>query len=217
VEDSNGPNLNAEGDNIILNTLVDIPTPESHSESHSINGAHQMNMRGVFLHVLGDALSSVAVIAASGVTIAVSRPTPPGWVMYLDPIISLLISALVFHASIPLVMQATVILLQRAPATVDLAQIRSILENTPGVVGIHELHVWELVSGKTIATVHLSFRVSEMCAEDYATSVAQIKEKMHQAGIHSITVQPEFVADNASMELERTEKDVRKIDISVAL
>ena len=82
------------------------------------------------------------------------------------------------------------ILLQSVPSTVNVETIKERLVELPGVVDVHELHVWELSEQNMIATVHITSD-----SDDNLATVAQIKGFFHHYGIHSTTVQLEPLAD----------------------
>lgn len=145
-------------------------------------------MRGVFLHVLGDALGNVGVIAA-GLLIWL---TDYSWRHYADPVISLLITCIIFSSALPLVKSASFILLQGVPSSVPLDRVRSSIAAVPGVINVHELHVWSLSESKTVASVHIMVR-----SEDFVGASKAIRKVLHRFGIHSSTIQPEIVGTNA--------------------
>jgi zinc transporter 1 len=101
-----------------------------------------VNLHGVFLHVLGDALGSVGVLI-SGLCLLLM---PWSWKVYIDPIISLLIAGIILYSTIPLVRHTARIVLQGVPENVDLSALRAALRALPGVQGVHELHCWCAVS-----------------------------------------------------------------------
>ncbi|EST05198.1 Cation efflux protein [Kalmanozyma brasiliensis GHG001] len=160
----------------------------SHSGGHS-HGEGSMNMQGVFLHVLGDALGNVGVIAA-GVFILTSSAW---WRFYSDPAISFLITIIIFHSALPLVKSASYILLQGVPASVSLESVRQSIMSVDGVLNLHELHVWQLSESKIVASVHVLVDCSSGQTEKYMEIAAKIRANLHGWGIHSSTIQPEFV------------------------
>lgn len=108
-----------------------------------------INVRGAMLHVLGDLLGSVATVVA-GVVILLS-----GWVP-IDPLLSLLVAALVLRSAIGLLRQAGHILLEGTPAEIDPQRLSAALqESLPGVRDVHHVHVWSLSSGHHLATMHI--------------------------------------------------------------
>ena len=157
-----------------------------HSHGH---GEGSMNMRGVFLHVLGDALGNVGVIAA-GLFIMLSDAP---WRFYSDPLISFLITIIIFHSALPLVKSASFILLQAVPTSVSLEEVREAIKSVEGVINLHELHVWQLSESKIVASVHVLVDCSSNQNEKYMEIAAQIRNELHHWGIHSSTIQPEFV------------------------
>ncbi len=160
----------------------------SHGGGHS-HGEGSMNMRGVFLHVLGDALGNVGVIAA-GLFIMYSSAW---WRFYSDPAISFLITIIIFHSALPLVKSASYILLQGVPASVSLEAVRKSIQAVEGVINLHELHVWQLSESKIVASVHVLVDCSAGQTDKYMSIAAHIRDNLHAWGIHSSTIQPEFV------------------------
>ncbi|CED82790.1 Zn2 transporter ZNT1 and related Cd2 /Zn2 transporters (cation diffusion facilitator superfamily) [Phaffia rhodozyma] len=154
------------------------------SKSHGHGHGGSMNMEGVFLHVLGDALGNVGVIA-SGLIIMLCKGQ---WRFYSDPAISFLITCIIASSAIPLVKSASFILLQATPSTVSLDDLRDSILAVSGVISVHELHCWQLSEAKIVASVHvLVDRENE-----YMATVDSIRRVLHNYGIHSSTIQPEF-------------------------
>lgn len=107
-----------------------------------------LNMRGAFLHMVADAAVSVAVIiAAVGIIYT-------GW-HWLDPVASLLISAVILWGTWGLLRESFQLSLNAAPVSVDLAAVRRYLENLPEVAAIHDLHIWAVSTTETALTCHL--------------------------------------------------------------
>jgi cation diffusion facilitator family transporter len=150
--------------------------------------AGSMNMHGVFLHLLGDFLGSIAVV----VTAVVVWQSEWKGRHYLDPVLSLVIVIIIVVATVPLVKQSALVLMQTTPSSVDLVGLRKGVEKIKGVLGMHELHVWSLVGDKLIASAHVTFKD----AASYVKVAARIKAFFHVNGIHSITIQPEFIGKN---------------------
>ncbi len=114
---------------------------------HDAHGAN-LNVRGVFLHVLSDALGSVGAIVAGGLILWT------GW-LWVDPMTSLLIGGLILFSSFGLVRESVDILMQATPRHLNLAQIQHTMESVPGVARVHDLHVWTLTSGLFTLTAHI--------------------------------------------------------------
>jgi cobalt-zinc-cadmium efflux system protein len=98
-------------------------------------GSESMNVRGAFLHVVSDALGSVAVIVA-GLVILFT-----GWVQ-ADPLFSVLVGLLIFYGAFKLVRESVNVLLEGAPRGIDVGKVEKRIREQEGVVGIHDLHVW---------------------------------------------------------------------------
>ncbi|XP_043229187.1 zinc transporter 1-like [Amphibalanus amphitrite] len=149
-------------------------------------GAQQMNMRGVFLHVLADAIGSVIVIISA----VVIWKTDWEYRMYVDPALSVIMVMLILRSVYPLLLDSAMILLQTVPTHIQVDFIeQKILREIDGVLAVHEFHVWQLAGDRIIASAHI--RCHNLA--DYMTIAEQIKQLFHNEGIHSTTIQPEFV------------------------
>jgi len=148
-----------------------------------------LNVHAVFLHYLGDAVSSLMVLISG---FFIHFFSDQKWTEYVDPVSSLLIVGLILWTTIPLVRRCAMILLQSTPTEIDLNKIRSSLYQVEGIVSVHDLHVWQLVDGMIIASVHIA--VEE--GADFNNLVSEVKRIFHEVGIHSSAIQPEFVPRN---------------------
>jgi len=151
------------------------------------------NMIAVFLHYLGDAVSSLFVLSTG---LIIHFVPDKAWVHYIDPASSLLIVAIILATTIPLVKRCSMILLQSVPSTIEMETLRSDILKLRGVLQLHDFHVWQLVDGMIICSVHL------ICEEgtDYTTIVSAVKQILHSQGIHSSAIQPEFVQRNLAAD-----------------
>jgi len=167
---------------------------ESTPEPPSImqHNHENMNMRGVFLHVLGDALGSLGVIV-SGLIIWLTNFKQR---YYIDPIMSLFITAIILKTTIPLVRKAAKILLQAVPDTVDVKKIHEDLEKIDDVIDIHEIHIWQLSNDLLVASLHITCLRS--C--NFMKLASTLKEILHSYGIHATTIQPELVDEDYKKE-----------------
>ena len=165
---------------------------KENGQGHNTSSGHSMNITGVFLHVLADALGSVVVC----VTSLVIMLTDWEYRFYLDPVLSLVIVVIILASTWPLLRDSTLILLNTIPAHIDLLDLETRLVTTvAGVSSIHELHVWRLVGRRVVASCHLEMTPPPIGTEpvDHHMHVArQVKEFFHKAGIHSTTIQLEY-------------------------
>ncbi len=113
-----------------------------------LHGSHDLNIRSAFLHVLGDTLSSVAVIAAA-IWIAFTGQT------FVDPLLSIAIAVLILVSSFSLLREALRILLQFAPRDVDTEAVIRDIESVAGVDGVHNVHLWSLCSNINVLDAHV--------------------------------------------------------------
>ena len=166
----------------------------SHHKAKSGQSGHHshgdLNMRGVFLHVMGDALGNVGVILSA----LVIWLTSYSWRFYADPLISLLITVIILASAIPLCKAASRILLQAVPAGIDVNEIKADIEQLPNVLSAHHLHVWQLSDTKLVASIHvqLGFDFKGEGSAQYMQLAREIRKCLHEYGIHSSTIQPEF-------------------------
>lgn len=160
-----------------------------------------MNMEGVFLHVLGDALGNIGVI----ITALFIWKTDLLWKYYADPVTSLVITAIIFSLALPLCRKALKILLQATPPNVDLNAILQKILQIPQVKLVHDFHIWNLNEDILIALLHLQLvddcAPGELNQKAFTQVVGSVREILHRYGVHLVTVQPEF----ADISLPATE------------
>ncbi len=142
---------------------------------------HDLNMRGAFLHVMGDLLGSVAAIV-TGVLIWVW-----GW-MWADAVGSILISAIIILGAWRLILDSVNVLLEGTPRHISLAAVESTILETSGVGGVHDLHVWTISSGIEALSAHITHDESVVHSE----LLAAVRSKLHDRfGIDHLTIQME--------------------------
>ncbi len=108
---------------------------------------HDLNIRGAFLHMLGDALSSVGIIVG-GVAIAYTGA------LWIDPALSVLIGALILWSAWGIIGESLNILLEGAPRGVELRSVQEALRSIDGVSDVHDLHIWSLSSDAHALSCH---------------------------------------------------------------
>jgi cobalt-zinc-cadmium efflux system protein len=144
---------------------------------------HSLNVRGAYLHVLGDLLGSIGAMTA-GVVILVS-----GWEL-VDPLISIVIAGLILIGAVRLVRESVDVLLEATPAHIDLIEVADAIADVPGVTQVHDLHVWTVTSGVVAMSGH-----AVVCEPEQNQGVLEaVQERMTDLGIHHVTIQIENVA-----------------------
>lgn len=120
--------------------------------------ARSINMRGAYLEVLGDALGSVAVIVAALVLLFTGFAQA-------DAIASLVIAAMIVPRAVILLRDVVRVFSESAPADTDVAEIREHLLGTPGVVAVHDVHVWAITSGAHVFSAHVVVEPAVLAAD----------------------------------------------------
>ncbi len=140
-----------------------------------------LNVRAAWLHVLSDALGSVAAILGGFLIWTF------GWA-WADPAVSVLIGILVILSSWNLLKETVAVLMESAPAHLDVDRVRDAMAGVPGVTAVHDLHVWSITSGMVSLSAHV--RVAENTDRDAALTT--IRLRLHEAfGIDHCTIQVE--------------------------
>ncbi len=143
--------------------------------------SHDLNTRAAQLHVLGDFLGSVGAIAAALIMLLT------GWYL-ADPLLSILVSALILRGAWTIFRDATDVLLDAAPATMDTAAIGAAVVEIPGVGGLHDLHVWTVAPGQVALTGHVELTGTRPWT-DVLAGIARLLQS--RFGISHLTLQPE--------------------------
>lgn len=191
--------------------------PKKASKSTGHNHG-DMGMRAMVLHVIGDALGNVGVIVSALIIWLTDWPGR----FYADPAVSLFITLIILRSAIPLTIATAKILLQATPDHLVVEDIKKDLEDIPGIVSCHHVHIWQLSDTQVVASMHirLSFPISEEGGtERYMEVTRQAKKCLHAYGIHSATIQPEFCLDKArdSAEIAGFDGSSRKDSIERCL
>lgn len=139
-----------------------------------------LNVRGAYLHVLGDLLASVGTVAAA----LVIKFT--GW-LHADPLASLVTTVLIVFGAWRLVKESVDVLLEAAPSHIALDKVRTRLESIPGVESTHDLHVWTVTSGMVAMSVHAIVRDSS----NHQTVLEKAHDLLTEMGIQHSTIQLE--------------------------
>ncbi|MDR1162827.1 MAG: cation diffusion facilitator family transporter [Candidatus Accumulibacter sp.] len=145
-----------------------------------IHGEQTLNTRGALLHVVGDLLGSLAALVA-GIVVVWTGWTP------IDPILSLLICALVLFSSCRLLREVVHTLLEGVPPHLSIEGIGRDLASVPGVASVHDLHIWMLSSNRVALSAHLV--VDSLDA--WQSILTETQSLLLDRGIAHMTLQPE--------------------------
>jgi len=175
VEPQTGPMLVVGGLGLVVNLIALVLLRGGASESLAIKGA--------YFEVIADSLGSVGVMAAAVLVLTTGR----GW---WDTVVALAIALFVAVRAVMLGREVLAVLGQHAPAGVDPDAVAADLESMPGVVDVHDLHLWTLTSGMHVATAHLVADPADR--EDVLAGAQTLLRERH--GIDHATVQVETEA-----------------------
>jgi cation diffusion facilitator family transporter len=152
---------------------------DHHDHAHGKAHGHALNLRGAWLHLLGDTLGAVAAIVAA-VVIRVGGPSTA------DPIASFVVAGILLVGAVRLFRDATLVLLESAPQHLPIASIREVILAFPGVTSLHDLHVWTLGAGHDAVTVHVTTAAADPMLGQ------RLSEKVRSTlGVEYVTVQVE--------------------------
>jgi cobalt-zinc-cadmium efflux system protein len=147
--------------------------PDRPSKEHG----HALNLRGAWLHLLGDTLAALAALFAALFIRFGGRPAA-------DPIASFVVAAILLYGSVRLLRDATLVLLEAAPNHLAVATIRQVIADFPGVAAVQDLHVWSLGAGHEAVTAHvrsdsrdpeLGVRLSERLRSGFAVEYVTVQ------------------------------------------
>jgi cobalt-zinc-cadmium efflux system protein len=146
-----------------------------------LSGASSLNERGARAHVLSDLLGSLAATAAAVIILAF------GW-LPADPLLSLVVSVLIFRSGWRLTVDSAHILMEGSPSGFDTEAVERELGDIPGVCDIHHVHAWSLTGEKVMVTLHA--QINE--GADGEVALGEVTSLLHQRfGVEHATVQIE--------------------------
>ncbi len=142
---------------------------------------HDLNMRAARLHVIGDALGSIAAIVAGGLIIAF------GWT-WADAASSFLISLIIIFGAWNLIRESVNILLEGTPAHINLKSLEETIRTTENVADVHDLHVWTITSGMEALSAHIVHQPNV----SQTRLLKNVRRRLHdEFGIDHLTIQLE--------------------------
>ncbi|HEY0426247.1 MAG TPA: cation diffusion facilitator family transporter [Pyrinomonadaceae bacterium] len=146
---------------------------------------HDLNLRGAWLHVIGDALGSVAAIVAGVLILSF------GW-LWTDAAMSFLISLIIIFGAWNLIKESVNVLLEGTPSHINLAAVGETIRLTENVRDVHDLHVWTIASGMEALSVHIIYEKSVAQSE----LLKIVRRKLHdEYGIDHLTIQMETLEE----------------------
>lgn len=134
-----------------------------------VRGRRDLNLRAVFIHNLGDALSNIAILGGAFVI----RATAAQWV---DPLLGAAIGAMVLWSSLGILREASHILLEGLPRGMELGSVARSILATPGVQEVHDMHIWTLGTDLNALSCHV--RIPDMHMEQAEEVLHQIRHKL---------------------------------------
>jgi cobalt-zinc-cadmium efflux system protein len=150
---------------------------------------HDLNVRSAYLHMAGDAVSALGVMVA-GIVVVLGGPP------IADAIASFLIGGLILWSSWGILKESVNVLLEGTPFGLDMAAVETSIAAAPGVINVHDLHVWTVGSGVIACSCHV--RVSEQTIREGQLILKSIVDELrHQFGINHTTVQLEVEGHEA--------------------
>ena len=151
---------------------------------------HDLNVRSAYLHMLGDAVSAFGVVLAGLVVLLTGA-------LLADPIVSLLIGALILWSSWGILKESLNVLLEGTPAGLDMIAVERAIASAPGVLNVHDLHVWTVGPGVIACSCHVLV-AEQTIREGQQILRLVVDELSHQFGINHTTVQVEVEGHDAN-------------------
>jgi cobalt-zinc-cadmium efflux system protein len=152
--------------------------------------SHQnMNMRSAYLHLFGDMMTSVAVLAG-GLAIKYLQ-----W-FWTDGVFSLAISSYLLYLSWGIFRSSLRIIMQFTPEEIDVKKIALEIEQIPGIKNIHHVHVWQINEHDLMFEAHIDLS-EDIIVSSFENILERIRVVLYQNGINHSTIQPEFSADDS--------------------
>jgi cobalt-zinc-cadmium efflux system protein len=136
--------------------------------------AGDVNIRSVFLHMLGDTLSTAAVIAGGAAILF----TGMAWI---DPLLSIMIAGMILWSSVGIIRETLNILLEGTPRNLQLGDIREAMASVSGVLDVHDLHVWSLGSQSHALASHVTIAEMPMseCGDILTGIKCALRDRFH--------------------------------------
>ena len=147
-----------------------------------------MNMQGVVLHLMADALGSIIVIL-SGFLVKFAPDSIFNWSLYIDPILSILLSAFIIISALPLLKESSKVLLQTS--RIDVQMLKKKILEVSFVTQITSFHLWSLDSLVNVSSIRLCVN-SKLDNESYTHIKNKVRDLFKKNGVQSVTIEVEF-------------------------
>ena len=144
---------------------------------------NDLNVKGAYIHMLGDAVSALGVVIAGAIVLMTGQPLA-------DPVVSLLIAALIFYSSYDILKESTTVLLEGTPVGIEMPEVIGAIKNVSGVLDVHDLHVWMVGPGVIACSCHIVV-AEQSVREGQQVLRAVVHEIDHRFSISHTTVQVE--------------------------
>ncbi|WP_010096268.1 cation diffusion facilitator family transporter [Ornithinibacillus scapharcae] len=145
-----------------------------------------LNMRGAYLHVISDMLGSIGAIIAALLIMFF------GW-GWADPLASVVVAALVLRSGYYVTKSGLHVLMEGTPQNVDVDEVVQTIQNTKGIQGVHDLHIWSITSGLNALSCHAVVD-DQMSIAESERMLHQIEHDLEHKNIHHMTIQLETTA-----------------------
>ncbi len=180
---------------LVINLIVAfVLGGHAHEHEHEHEEGEDLNVRSAYLHVLGDAVSSVGVIVAAGLI------WWTGWT-WLDPLTSVFIGILIVVSSWRVLKSSLHILVEGVPEHLSIERIGASMASVDGVLDVHDLHVWSICSGHVALSAHVI--TADQKLTDGDGIMAELKARLKKFGIEHTTIQFECAACGQGVNLAR--------------
>jgi cobalt-zinc-cadmium efflux system protein len=156
-----------------------------HAEDEEEHAREDLNVRSAFLHVIGDAVSSVGVILAAGIILFT------GWA-WVDPLMSVLIGIIIVLGSWRVLKSSLHILVEGVPEGISVEKVGQSMAGVPGVQAVHDLHIWSICSGHIALSAHIITADQPLAESD--GMMTDLKQRLSGFGIEHTTIQFECTA-----------------------
>ncbi|CAM4144650.1 cation diffusion facilitator family transporter [Lederbergia lenta] len=145
-----------------------------------------LNMRGAYLHVISDMLGSIGAIIAALLIIFFDW----GWA---DPLASVIVAVLVLRSGYYVTKSGLHVLMEGTPQNVNVNDVIQTIQNTKGIQGVHDLHIWSITSGLNALSCH-AVVADQMSIAESERMLHQIEHDLEHKNIHHMTIQLETTA-----------------------